>query len=1660
MNTKHNSITLFEKAYEKFDLVQHPSICSSLLQKKITDKFIIINFQKNDIYGYTFLICFDLTLVITNKSTFPVIQQLFKDNKISLIYYIPNNSYEIIREQISDSIQLKEIFIKKEQILSFLQNARIMHNNSKNITKYEYETIAAHLLQKCYIKSRIDRVENIDELSQPPAKIPNITMNDFIDICMLGSGSCGYVYLMYNHKEEKLYAIKKQNENDLESEKLQRREISNYELFCHPFLPRFYGTPDNKCVVIDFIEGCTLKNIGQQHLDFYEKNIIIMEILLTFQYFHSKKYIYRDLKPNNVIIDQNKNAVIIDFDRIIFDTENKGEDTTANFGGNYIAPEVVLKEQFSTKADIYSIGQLIYYIFKEEEPKSSHPNLFEPELSEISEIIEDCTKEEPSKRPEISELIIKMMKYFLKNIKEYESNHFLMEKYLRIIEKCNISEQVKKELDNVYSMISNIYSIFNNFQQSFNKHEIKVKNQYLQEILYKFNFYYYDDSNEQEENYPEFQKESSIIVIDECEVYKSKYSIICLNYKLMIIKENIKSETHFINDFISKHNKSEIFYLKDGNQEFLDEISTFSKHFQIDNNEFRSLFNLIIRCIISFLLKKSYNDRETKHYEEDDKIIINNDIPDESFIIIREDAFEQMKETSLIYYIPLEEIMIMKRAYESEEDKEREKYNIINIPLMNRYYGYIEREEYKKYYLFEYIKGETLDKYDKNKLTYNEKCNIILKIILAIRYFKSKGIVYEYLFPNNIIIDKDKEPILKHYEITTKHFNYESLTLSNETKHENIIQPDFYYLGYLIYYLMHNEQDSMNNFKNHSIINKCIALNFKERPTSNELIKIFHQENSSQICNKEIFESNLFLNDEIISEEGEKNKLICSLGFISAQEIFQPRNISKAIHYYSLAANQNYSKAQLNLGNIYLNGDVISRDIDKAIHYYSLAANQNNSSAQFNLGVIYSNGDGVSRDIDKTIHYYSLAANQNHSKAQFNLGVIYSNGDGVSRDIDKAIHYYSLAANQNHSDAQFNLGVIYDEGDGVSRDIDKAIHYYSLAANQNHSDAQFNLGVIYDKGDGVSRDIDKAIHYYSLAANQNDSHAQFNLGVIYSNGDGVSRDIDKAIHYYSLAANQNHSHAQFNLGVIYSNGDGVSRDIDKAIHYYSLAANQNHSDAQFNLGVIYSNGDGVSRDIDKAIHYYSLAANQNHSHAQLNLGVIYDEGDGVSRDIDKAIHYYSLAANQNHSDAQFNLGVIYDKGDGVSRDIDKAIHYYSLAANQNHSHAQLNLGVIYYKGDGVSRDIDKAIHYYSLAANQNDSHAQFYLGVIYDEGDGISRDIDKAIHYYSLAANQNDSHAQFNLGVIYDEGDGVSRDIDKAIHYYSLAANQNHSHAQFNLGVIYSNGDGVSRDIDKAIHYFSLAANQNHSDAQFNLGLFYYEGDGVSRDIKKAIYYYSLSAEQNQPDANFYLGSIYYEGLYVTSDIDKAIHYFKEASCFDHSRAKNNLGIIRKTGKGLPENICNSVEYFEEAIRQKGDEVAMFNLAHIHLYEEFHKSNLDKAIELLVKPAINKIEFSFDLLCLAVIEKYEALNISEIEKDFEKIDKERGSKLAKRVYVEIKFQLTHDPAYYEKTYNKLKGINLVYYGNKIENQTEKKKIEYIDPRPKTNKLFYEGLGDI
>ena len=156
--------------------------------------------------------------------------------------------------------------------------------------------------------------------------------------------------------------------NDIEWKKLFEREKRNYEIIHHPLIPKFYGIGKiNKevCLFIEYIKGRSLYEIKEMKLNKEEKIIIIYELLKVIEYLHQNEFIYRDLKPDNFIIDGNKTLVLIDFDRML----NKDEmQKTQNFFSIYIAPEIYDKsKRYSYEVDIYSLGLIVYFIIMEKE---------------------------------------------------------------------------------------------------------------------------------------------------------------------------------------------------------------------------------------------------------------------------------------------------------------------------------------------------------------------------------------------------------------------------------------------------------------------------------------------------------------------------------------------------------------------------------------------------------------------------------------------------------------------------------------------------------------------------------------------------------------------------------------------------------------------------------------------------------------------------------------------------------------------------------------------------------------------------------------------------------------------------------------------------------------------------------------------------------------------------------------------------------------------------------------------------------------------------------------------------------------------------------------------------------------------------------------------
>lgn len=83
--------------------------------------------------------------------------------------------------------------------------------------------------------------------------------------------------------------------------------------------------------------------------------------------------------------------------------------------------------------------------------------------------------------------------------------------------------------------------------------------------------------------------------------------------------------------------------------------------------------------------------------------------------------------------------------------------------------------------------------------------------------------------------------------------------------------------------------------------------------------------------------------------------------------------------------------------------------------------------AQVDLGNIYAEGDGVEQDFAEAAKWYRKAAEQEYHFAQYLIGSMYKEGKGVPRDYEEAVKWFRKAADQGSVDARLELDKMKDK---------------------------------------------------------------------------------------------------------------------------------------------------------------------------------------------------------------------------------------------------------------------------------------------------------------------------------------------------------------------------------------------------------------------------------------------------------------------------------------------------------------------------------------------------------------------------------------------------------------------------------------------------------
>ena len=202
----------------------------------------------------------------------------------------------------------------------------------------------------------------------------------------VGTGSFGRVKLVHHTKENKFYALKILKKAEIMKLKQVDHilsEISILNSIDHPFCVRMAGISQDSrylYIVMEYVPGgelfTHLRTVS--YLPCSEARLYGAQVTLMFEHLHGADVVYRDLKPENLLIDRDGYLKLTDFG---FAKVIQGRTYTLCGTPEYLAPEILLQKGHGKPVDWWCLGILIYEMlvgidpFSDEDPMTVYQNI-------------------------------------------------------------------------------------------------------------------------------------------------------------------------------------------------------------------------------------------------------------------------------------------------------------------------------------------------------------------------------------------------------------------------------------------------------------------------------------------------------------------------------------------------------------------------------------------------------------------------------------------------------------------------------------------------------------------------------------------------------------------------------------------------------------------------------------------------------------------------------------------------------------------------------------------------------------------------------------------------------------------------------------------------------------------------------------------------------------------------------------------------------------------------------------------------------------------------------------------------------------------------------------------------------------------------------------
>ncbi len=297
-------------------------------------------------------------------------EQRFGNLAVSLGFITPEQLSECLQEQAKlrqsgDFFRIGQILMKRE----FLSTEQFLKIMSEQETRYgETEDRQAKVLGEI-LHSR-DR-------SSDDALGPGKVLGRYKIIRQIGRGGMGIVYEAVDSVLKRKVALKVLREDMVDAaiaKRLEREALTAARLK-HPHIVTLYesGVIEGvRFLAMELVQGASLRDwLVAGNISLERKVEILEEVARAVDYAHSRGVVHRDLKPGNIMLDEEARPMIMDFGlaRLLDDVTNMSRKGAMVGTPGYMAPEQITGSgSVDGRTDIYALGVMMYELLASRMP--------------------------------------------------------------------------------------------------------------------------------------------------------------------------------------------------------------------------------------------------------------------------------------------------------------------------------------------------------------------------------------------------------------------------------------------------------------------------------------------------------------------------------------------------------------------------------------------------------------------------------------------------------------------------------------------------------------------------------------------------------------------------------------------------------------------------------------------------------------------------------------------------------------------------------------------------------------------------------------------------------------------------------------------------------------------------------------------------------------------------------------------------------------------------------------------------------------------------------------------------------------------------------------------------------------------------------------------